>query len=356
MKNTTLRLFSLFVLLALTLMPVTPAYAQGPNPDGDGRVIFGSNFTLESGDTFKGDLVVFGGNVTIEEAAILNGNLIVFGGTIVSHGETQGDVVVVGGQVSLEETARVAGDVVTIGGQLSQAEGAEIEGEVVNNVAPDIIFPDGRIPPQVPDVPGVPAIPDITRPEIRVSYNPFGEFMRVFGSAVLVAFLGVLATLFFQSHLSRVSEAVVTQPLMTTSIGLLTIVVLIVAALTLILLPLVGLSLIPLAFAWLFGVVSIGQEIGERLAKALGQVWQPVVTTGLGTFVLVFIVASFQSLNHLLPFMACVTWIVPVLVGLLAVGAVVITRFGTRPIQAPALAIYQPPAPPAGPEDVPPAA
>lgn len=356
MKNTLLKLFSLFVLLALALVPTTPAYAQGPNPDGDGRVIFGSNFTLDGGDTFEGDLVVFGGNVTIEEAATLNGNLIVFGGTIVSHGETEGDVVVVGGQVSLEETARVAGDVVTIGGQLDQAEGAEIEGEVVNNVAPDIIFPDGRIPPQVPDVPGVPAVPDITRPEIRVSYNPFGEFMRVFGSAVLVSFLGVLATLFFQSHLSRVSEAVVAQPLMTTSIGLLTIVVLIVAALTLILLPLVGLSLIPLAFAWLFGVVSIGQEIGERLAKALGQVWQPVVTTGLGTFVLVFIVASFQSLNHLLPFMACVTWIVPVLVGLLAVGAVVITRFGTRPIQAPALANYQPPAPPAGPADLPPAA
>lgn len=356
MKNTTLRLFSLFVLLALALVPATPAYAQGPDPDGDGRVIFGSNFTLEGGDTFEGDLVVFGGNVTIEEAATLNGNLIVFGGTIVSQGETEGDVVVVGGQVSLEETARVAGDVVTIGGQLSQAAGAEIEGEVVNNVAPDIIFPKGRIPPEVPDLPGVPAIPDITRPEIRVSYNPFGEFMRVFGSAVLVAFLGVLATLFFQSHLSRVSEAVVAQPLMTTSIGLLTIVVLIVAALTLILLPLVGLSLIPLAFAWLFGVVSIGQEIGERLAKALGQVWQPVVTTGLGTFVLVFIVASFQSLNHLLPFMACVTWIVPVLVGLLAVGAVVITRFGTRSVQAPALAIYRPPAPPAGPEDLPPAA
>ena len=356
MKITMLKLFSLFVLLVLTFVPATTVYAQGPNPDGDGQVIFGSNFTLESGDTFDGDLVVFGGNVTLEDETILNGNLIVFGGTIESHGEVQGDVVVVGGQVSLEETARVAGNVVTIGGQLSRAEGAEIEGDVVNNVAPDIIFPNGRIPPEVPDTPGVPVIPEITRPEIRVSYNPFGEFMRVFGSAVLVSFLGVLAALFFQSHLSRVSEAAVAQPLMTTSIGLLTIVVLIVAALTLILLPLVGLSLIPLAFAWLFGVVAIGQEIGERLAKALGQVWQPVVTTGLGTFVLVFIVASIQSLNHLLPFMACVTWIVPVLVGMLAIGAVVITRFGTRRVQTPALTVYTPPAPPPGSGDVPPAA
>jgi cytoskeletal protein CcmA (bactofilin family) len=350
MKSIMLKLFTFLVLAALLLMPTGTASAQGPDPDGKGKIIFGSNFTVESGDTFTGDLVVFGGNVTLEEDSVLDGNLVVFGGTIESHGETQGDVVVVGGQVHLNEAARVTGDVVTIGGQLSQEDGAQIEGEVVNNVPPDINFPDGRIPPEVPAVPGV---PDVVRPEINVNYNPFGEFMRVFGSALLVAFLGVLATLFFQNHLSRVSQAVVVQPLMTTSIGLLTIVVLIVAALTLILLPLVGLSLIALAFAWLFGVISIGQEIGERLARALRQDWQPVLTTGLGTFVLVFIVASIQSINHLLPFMACVTWIVPAAVGLLAIGAVVITRFGTRTVQVPALTVYTPP-PDAG--QIPPAA
>jgi hypothetical protein len=343
MKITMLKLSTIFVLLALLFVPAGPAYAQGPGPNGDGRVIFGSNFNLDSGDTFDGDLVVFGGNVTVEEDATLNGDLVVIGGTIESNGATQGDVVVVGGQVSLEESALVTGDVVTIGGQLNQAEGAQIEGEVVNNVAPDIIFPDGRVPPDVPGTPGVPSVPEIARPSISIDYNPFGEFMRVFGSALLMAFLGVLATLFFQNHLARVSQAVTSQPLMTTSIGLLTVVVLIIAAFTLILLPLVGLSLIPLAFAWLFGVISIGQEIGERLARALRQDLQPVVTTGLGTFVLVFIIASVQSLNHLLPFMACVTWILPALVGLLAVGAVVITRFGTRPVQVPALTVYSPP-------------
>jgi hypothetical protein len=357
MKNTTRKLMIFFVLLAFLLMPTGAVHAQGPNPDGNGQVIFGSNYTVESGDTFRGDLVVFGGNVTIEENAELDGNLVVIGGTIQSNGETQGDVVVVGGQVSLEKAALVTGDVVTIGGQLNRAEGAEIQGEVVNNAAPHILFPDGRIPPTAPDSPDVPNVPS---PEINVSYNPFGEFARVFGSAVLVAFLGVLGALFFQPHLSRVSQAVVTQPLMTTSIGLLTIVVLLVAALTLILLPLVGLALIPLGFAWLFGMISMGQEIGERFARAIRQDWQPVITTGLGTFVLVFVVASIQSLNHLIPFMACVTWVLPALVGLLAIGAVVITRFGTRPVQAPALVVYNPPpAPPAPPDDagpLPPAA
>lgn len=335
MKTIT-KYLTFFFLLALLLAPTTTAHAQGTGTDG-GRVIFGSNFTLESGDEFNGDLVVFGGNVTIQEEAALNGNLVVFGGTISTDGNMNGDVVIIGGQVKLDEHAVVNGDVVTIGGQVQREAGAVVQGEVINNVTPQVQLPSGRLPPSI-DVPSVP-VPA----EVNVGFNPFWEFGRVFGSALLVSFLGILATLFFQRQIDHVSQAIVTQPLMTTSIGLLTVVVMIIAAFTIILLPVVGLGLIPLAFAWLFGVISMGQEIGDRFARALRQDWTPVVTTGLGTFILVFIVASIQSLNHLLPFMACVTWVLPVLVGLLAIGAVVITRFGTRPVQGVGLTVYTPP-------------
>lgn len=336
----TLKFLTLFVLLTLLLIPTGSARAQGTGPDGGGRVIFGSNFTLESGDTFSGDLVVFGGNVVIEDDTELNGNLVVFGGTVVSDGNVNGDVVIIGGQVELDENSVVNGDVVTIGGQVERAEGSVVEGEVLNNVAPELDLPNGRVPPDI-------NVPDVQIPnEINVGFNPFWEFGRVFGSALIVSFLGILATLFFQERLDRVSQAIVTQPLMTSSIGLLTIVVMIVAALTLILLPVVGLGLIPLAFAWLFGVISMGQEIGDRFARALRQDWAPVVTTGLGTFVLVFLVASVQSLHELVPFLACVTWILPALIGLLAIGAVVVTRFGSRPVQSPALTVYTPPTDP----------
>ena len=330
------RVLTLFAFLALLLLPTGTAHAQGPNPDG-GRVIFGNDFTLKSGDTYSGDLVVFGGNVTIEDEAELQGNLVIFGGTASSNGGIQGDVVIIGGQVNLDENAVVSGDVVTIGGQLDRAEGAEIGGEVVNNVPPNVDFPNGQIPPvsdfQIPNV-------------VNVGFNPFMELGRVLGSSILMAFLGMLAALFFQDRLDRVSQAVVAQPLTTSSIGLLTIVVMLLVAITIILLPFVLLGLIPLAFAWLFGVISIGQEIGERFAKALRQDWAPVITTGLGTFALVFVMNSVHSMNNLLPFMACVTWIIPALVGLVAIGAVVVTRFGARPVQSPALTVYTPPADP----------
>jgi cytoskeletal protein CcmA (bactofilin family) len=336
------RLLTFFTLLALFGLPTSTAYAQGPSPDG-GKVIFGNDFTLESGDTYSGDIVVFGGNVTIEEEAELKGNLVVFGGTAVSNGDITGDVVIVGGQVDLEDKAVVSGDVVTIGGQLDRAEGATVKGDVVNNLPPNIDIPSAQIPPEIP-------IPN--NPIVNVRFNPFLEFGRVMGSAIFMAILGMLATLFFRDRMDRVSQAAITQPLNASSIGLLTIVVLFLVGITIILLPIALLGLIPLAFAWLFGIISIGQEVGERFAKALRQNWEPVITTGLGTFALVFIIASIQSVNDLLPFMTCVTWILPVLVGLLAVGAVVVTRFGARPVQTSALTVYSPPAgPPAPPAE-----
>jgi hypothetical protein len=47
----TFKIFTLFILLAMLLMPASPAYAQGPNPGG-GQVIFGSSYTVKTGDTF----------------------------------------------------------------------------------------------------------------------------------------------------------------------------------------------------------------------------------------------------------------------------------------------------------------
>jgi len=361
MKNS-FRFLTLIVALVLLLVPASPAYAQGPGPGG-GRVIVGSNFTLESGETFEGDLVLFGGNVTIEDDATLNGDLVVIGGRVESNGELDGDMVVVGGQIKLEGKALVTGNVVTIGGQLQRAEGARIEGEVVNNIAPKIEIPGGQVPvPPVPDVPVIPDVPEIQIPSVvNVRFNPFLEFAQVFGVSLLVTFLGILAVLFFQQRLDRVSQAVVAQPLMTSSIGLLTIVALLVVAITIILLPFALLGLIPLGLAWLFGVIAIGQEIGDRFAKALRQEWAPVLSTGLGTFILVFLVSSIQAVNDFLPFMACMTWIIPVFIGLLAIGAVVITRFGARSVQSPAMSVSVPPAgsstPPAGqgPSEIPPA-
>ncbi|GAB4458795.1 MAG: hypothetical protein Kow0070_12960 [Anaerolineales bacterium] len=328
--KTKYKTLTFLLLLALLFLPTHAVYAQGPGP-GSGRVLFGTNVTIQSGEPFEGDLVLFGGNVTVEKDAELHGDLVVIGGNIVSEGAVTGDVVVVGGQVKLEAAAVVGGDVVLVGGQLQREEGARIEGDLINNTAPQIDIPNGKVPP--PSEPNVPSLPTV----INVDFNPFFAFGRVLVGSLLMGFLGMLAVLFFQERLDKVSYAAVTQPLMAGGVGLLS--VLVGAALFLTIIPLVA-----LVFAWLFGMVAIGREIGERLARAMRQDWAAVLNAGVGTFLLMFVVGSVQTLGEFSWVVGCFTWIIPAVIGLLAIGSVVMTRFGAQTVQGPVRGVYVPPA------------
>jgi cytoskeletal protein CcmA (bactofilin family) len=319
--KTTYKFLSLLALLALLILPASPAYAQGTGT-GDGKVIFGSNFTLESGETFNGDLVVFGGNVTVENGADLNGNLVVFGGTITSDGNVNGDVVIMGGQVELDENAVVDGDLVTIGGQVDRAEGAEVNGEIVNNVAPEIELPNGRIPPEI-------VVPNVPTPNVDISFNPFLEFFQVFFWAFVIAGFAMLLMLFWQAPIERAGNTIVTQPLMTGAIGLVATLIGVLFALT-ILPPLV------VAFAWLFGVVAMGREVGERFATALNQRWTPVVTVGTGTFLLMIVGGAIGMIP-------CLGAVILFLLGLLGVGGAISTWFNLQPALRPNVTVYTPP-------------
>jgi cytoskeletal protein CcmA (bactofilin family) len=322
----TLKFITILALLVLLLIPAGSAYAQGPNPGGGGRVIFGSNFTLEKGDTFEGDLVVFGGNVPIEEEAVLNGDLVVIGGTVASNGQMEGDVVVVGGQIRLEKSAVVARDVITIGGQLERAEGATIKGDVVNNVAPDFQIPNGRIPPQLP---GVPVVPDVPNPNLNIQFNPFAEAFWIFFWAVIVSAFAMLISLFWQPQIERAGSLIVSQPVMTGAVGLLALFLGVILFIT-VLPPLI------VAFAWLFGLVAMGSEVGARFTKAINQVWSSVLTIGFGTFLLLLVGGAIG----LIP---CLGGLVQLLFGLLGIGAAVLTLLGSRTIQLPGATVYSPP-------------
>lgn len=320
----TLKLFTLMLLLALFVLPTGAVYARGASSSLlDGRVVFGDNFDLESGDTLTGDLVVFGGNVSIAEEAMIQGDMVVIGGNVTLDGTVTGSTVIIGGSTSMSETAVVRGDLVTVGGSLRRNPGAIIEGEVVTNIpAPDIQIPAVPNVPNVPDVPGVP-----NPPAVWVDFNPLGNFFRMFGTAIAVSLLATLASLFLQPQIERVSQVVVGQPVIAGSIGLLTGVitpfVLVILAITIILIPVVVIAAAALALAWLFGMIAIGTEVGERFTRAINQTWAPPLTAGLGTFLMMLVVGGIGMIP-------CIGWLASSLVALLGVGAVVLTLFGTQ--------------------------
>jgi len=337
-KNNVIRII---LLLALLVIPTGTVFAQSPGGD---VVLFGQNYTVQSGDTLNGSVAVFGGNVNVEEdaqvkgdMAIIGGNLsidgevggdiAIIGGNLTLNGTINGDIVVIGGQVILEETAVVDGNISSIGGNVEKRPGAEVTGDITNNVPPTIRVPN---PPSPPNVPGAPDVPN--PPSVNVEVNPFLNVAGKVGQAIAVALIGMLLSLFLQPQLERTGEAITRQPLIAGGYGLLSVIlvpaVILVLTITIILIPVALVALLAIPLAWLFGMIALGQEVGNRFTKAINQTWAPVLTIGFGTFLLMLVVGLFQ----LVP---CFGFLSYLLLSFVAIGASAVTVFGTRSVPGP---------------------
>jgi hypothetical protein len=336
-------IYSLLLLLLL-LAPAVPAYAQGG--PSDGKVIIGQDFTLKSGETLTGDLVVIGGQVTIEENATVNGDIVVIGGSLQMDGQSTGNAVVIGGVVAMGDQSSVAGDLVTVGGTLQRSEGAKVGGNVVTNLPP----PNLKLPLPL-SAPAAEIPPSLPYPGFHFGLGALGSAVGVLVWSVLLAGLAMLLTLFLHPQLDRVAQAVTRQPFVSGSIGLLTAVLapitLVILVVTILLIPVALAAVILLALAWLFGVVALGMEVGDRFTRAIHRTWEPVLTTGAGTFLLGLAVGLVNQVP-------CVGWLAPVIVGLVGLGAAISTMFGTRPV--PQALLVTPPADSGAEEAIPPAA
>jgi hypothetical protein len=314
---------SLVTLVLLLALPVT-AFAGGQY---DGRVVLGGNYVLESGEVLEGDLAVIGGQATLEVDSLVQGSVFLVGGNLVGYGEVSGDLAVVGGNANLGPSAIVGGDLVTIGGNVNRS-GAIIKGEVISgeefNVPMDFHW--------------------------AADWDNFvvGGYGRSFQArvmsylfqSVVLAALSVLVLMFWPKQTQLVAETVVGQPMIAGAFGLLTVIVapiLILLLIVTICLAVVGIGgIIVLVAAWVLGWIAMGLEVGQRLAKASNQDWQPVVAGGLGTLIFSLVVNG-------IGFIPCIGWIAPLLVGAVGLGAVLMTRFGTRQY---GLQVIEAPAPP----------
>jgi hypothetical protein len=88
------------------------------------------------------------------------------------------------------------------------------------------------------------------------------------------------------------------------------------------------LVLLALAVAGLFGWAGVGALVGERFLKAVNaRQATPVWSAALGTLLISLVAAGLGFL----PCIGVVAWIATFVVGCFGLGAVVLTRFGTRP-------------------------
>lgn len=316
---------SLIVLLT-ALFLVAAAPLQEP---GCANVVMGGVCTLNEGETLQGDLVIMGGTATMEVGSQVTGNVAILGGSLSSDGRINGDAVVIGGLAAMGENAVVEGDVVAIGGHLQRDEGATIEGDYVDmtNFFPLVVPSLIEIPKWETESPNV--FPGGARgPHINVHFNPFIEILITIAKSFGWAILAVLVILFLPVNAERTAGAIVAQPIPSGGLGCATAIVapilLVALAITICGIPLSLIGLFLLVAAWAFGLIVIGMEIGKRLGVLLKQDWALPVSAGVGTFLLTIVI---NSVGALVP---CVGWVIPVLVGAIGLGAVLLTRFGSQ--------------------------
>jgi hypothetical protein len=273
---------------------------------------------LQSGETLTGDLVVMGGDATLERDSIVTGSAVVFGGSIQVDGAIGGELVTFGGEIELGKEAVVRGDVISFGGELMYDEETQFEGDVFSDIPIPFEFSFSE------DI----DFSEINLPQFARSFNPVREVLWFFLRSFMWTAMAVLFLLFFPNPIQRVSDTIVSQPIISGGLGLLTAVVapilLALLMITLICIPISLILIIVLGIAWVFGIVGFGYETGKRVSKMLNQSWAPAVSAGFGTFILTFVM---NGIGLLVP---CVGWIVPALVGSVGFGAVLLTRFGSQ--------------------------
>lgn len=326
------------LLVAMAMMAAAPL--QGSRC---GNLVLGGVCTLEEGDTLGDGMVVMGGSATLESGSLVESDVVIMGGSLRSNGAIEGSIVVLGGLIDLGETAVVEGDVVVVGGNVQRDDGARIDGEMIDAVTgffPFIV--PGLV--QIPDWNGAQSIviPGES-PRVDVRFNPFWDGLWLLLRSFLWAVLAVLVVLFLPQNTERAAQAAVSQPLASGGLGCATAVVipilLIALAITICGIPLSLIGLFLLAAAWAFGLIAVSLEVGTRLAGLFKGDWALPVSAGVGAFVVTL-------LTNGIALVPCIGWFVPVLVGSLGLGAVLLTRFGAQGYPLDVAPFPPPPVPP----------
>jgi hypothetical protein len=308
----------------------------------------------------EGESVVrFGDDVIVEEGELVEGDAVAIFGSVLVNGIVEGDAVAVGGSVSVGPKGRIDGDGVAIGGGVTKEAGAVIRGETVSigkggNWSG--VWKDGRY----------------IAPHRLSRFHPYGPFPWALFSRTGRLFFWVLWTIVI-ILLALVVTAVVRRPVENVSsrakgeafkmglIGLL-VWVLLFPAMVLLAITIIGIPvaiLLPMVYilALLMGYTAVGLAVGERFSGGNGK--SPYMSVALGILMLqgLSIIAAIirlpgSWLGAVGFVVAVVGWAVIFVASTVGLGAVVMTRFGTRrpkPAEVQAGTGMQAPQPPFGP-------
>jgi hypothetical protein len=278
----------------------TPTTEPDKCPDlGKHRTpFFGGAVVVTNGEVICGDLTSFGGSVLI--SGEVDGNVITFGGNVVVAGRVNGNVTLYGGNLNLQGDAHVNGDIHICGGQLTEGANSELHGNAFacTKSIGELFLSDG------------------------------GASFHVWLTLAWII-LGMLLITLLPEHVMFVRSTVQNKVKRSLALGFLTILltpaILAVLIALIISIPLAILVAVVLLAAWALGTVAIGTLIGDRLLRSIAPQHNTRLTQAIVGIALLTLVGSLPVIG----------FISSIGTGLLGIGAVFLSRFGTR--------LYHPP-------------
>src|SRR6266849_799851 len=266
----------------------------------------GTNIRSSGGAcTRSGQGPSFGGAIVIGQAEVLCGNITSFGGTVEIKGEIRGnvtafdgdvngDITLFGGAVTLGNGSQVHGNIELYGAKERRGQGTQLDGSIIDHTGH--AWMDGKV----------------------------GKFSFSFCSLLAWIVLGMVLITLLPEHVMFVRTTAMTKTRRSLIIGLLSILlapaVLIVLIALILPIPLALILVLGLVAAWALGTVAIGWIVGERIMQAVAPQYNTrLIDVEVGLAVLVLLGS--------LPYIG---WLISIGVGLLGLGAVFLSRFGTR--------------------------
>jgi hypothetical protein len=267
------------------------------------------------------DIIQFADNIIIEEDEIVEGDVVSILGDVVVYGMVEGDVVSVGGSLTVGPRGEIDGDAVAVGGQVRKEPGGIISGEKVS----------------IGTGPGVTVHPK------WVGGNVFSRLGRLFIFILWTAFLCVIGAIVIaaaRKQMRNVTGLARREAFKMGLIGLLSWIIIAVAiaffTVTIIGIP-IGLFLIPLvtALAVLFGYIAVGLAVGERFGNGAGRSIYTSMALGIILLQALAILGGILrlpggGLGIVGAIISVFGWAVIIVAATVGLGAVVMSRFGTK--------------------------
>ncbi len=254
----------------------------------------------------------FGADIVVDSDEIVCGNITSFGGTIVIQGEVQGNVVAFGTSVIIDGT--VHGTISVYGGSITLQNNASVYGDI--HLCQGSWTPGGDQHLHG-NFDGCPKSAD------QLLMNGAGPDFRFWSTLAWIA-LGTLLIVLLPEHVMLVRTTVTSKMRRSLVLGLLSILlalpVLAILVALIISIPLAIIVVIGLIAAWALGTVAVGSLLGEYIVRVVApqKNTRPVqVVVGLTVLVLA------GSLPY-------IGWLISIGAGLIGLGAVFLSRFGTR--------------------------